>query len=126
MNMYRWKRVVALVTVATFLTTGCTSLQNVPLTQHDQTISRPDVKVGESVVVTKKGGAQQKFTVTGVEDAALVGKNVRVPYADIASLDVQRADGSHMSKKGLIIGAVIVGALAVAAAAGGGGGGSGY
>ncbi|MEO8018887.1 MAG: hypothetical protein ABI769_13810 [Pseudomonadota bacterium] len=125
MNIYRWKCSVALVTVAAFLFSGCASLQNVPLTQHDQTISRPDVKVGESVVVTKKDGAHQKFTVTGVEDAALVGKNVRVPYAEIASLDVQRADGTHIGKKGLIIGALIVGALAVAAASGGGGG-SGY
>ena len=61
--------------------------------------------------MTKKDGTHQKFAVTGVEDAALVGKNVRVPYADIASLDVQRADGIHIGKKGLIIGAVIVGAI---------------
>jgi uncharacterized lipoprotein YajG len=123
MNMHRWKRAVALLTVAAFLTTGCTSLQNVPLTQRDQTIARPDVKVGESVIVTKKDGAKQKFTVTSVEDSALAGKNVRVAYADMASLDVQRSDGPHISNKGLIIGAVIVGALAVAAASGGGGGG---
>jgi uncharacterized lipoprotein YajG len=125
MNMYL-KRAMALIAVAAFLTTGCTSLQNVPLAQRDQTIARPDVKVGESVVVTKKDGARQKFTVTAVEDAALVGKNERVAYADIASLDVQRADGTHIGKKGIIIGAAIVGALVIAAASGGGGGGSGY
>jgi len=125
MNMYRWKRAAALITVAAFLSTGCTSLQNVPLTQGGQTIARPDVKVGDPVVVTDKSGAKKKFTVTGVEDTALVGKNVRVAYADMASLDVQRSD-MHVGKKGLIIGAVIVGAIAVAAASGGGGGGSGY
>ena len=39
MNMYRWKRAVALFTMAAFLTTGCTSLQNVPLTQRGETIA---------------------------------------------------------------------------------------
>jgi outer membrane PBP1 activator LpoA protein len=127
MKMHLWKRAVALMTVAAFLTTGCTTLQPVPLTQQNQSIARPDVKVGESVVVTKKDGAKQKFKVTAVEDAALVGKNVRVPYSEMASLDVQRADGAQGGHKGLIIGAVVLGVLAIAAAAGGGGGGgSGY
>ena len=126
MNMPLWKRSVALITVAAFLTTGCTSLHNVPLAHSDQTIARPNVKVGESVVVTKKDGAKQKFTVTGVEDAALVGTNVRVAYADMASLDVQRAAGMHVGKTALIVGAVVVGAVAIAAASSHGGGGNGY
>ena len=126
MNMHSWKRSVALITVATFLSTGCTSLQNVPLTQSDQSIARPDVKVGESVLVTKKDGAKQKFTVTGVEDAALLGKNVRIAYVDMKSLEVQRTEGMHVSKTALIIGAVAVGALAVAASSSHSGGGSGY
>jgi len=126
MNIHQWKRAGALLTVAAFLTTGCATVENVPLMHAGQSISRPDVKIGESVVVTKKDGSKQKFAVTGVEDAALVGQNVRIPYADIASLDVQRGDGMHIGKKGLIIGAVIVGAIAVAAASGGGGGSSGY
>ena len=125
MNMHRWKRAVALITVAAFLTTGCTSLQNVPLTHSDQTMARPDVKIGESVVVKKKDGSTQKFTVTSVDDNALSGKSTRVAYADMASLGVERSDGT-ISHKGLIIGAVIVGALAVAAASGGGSGGNGY
>jgi hypothetical protein len=108
MNMHPWKRVIALTTVAAFLVTGCTTLQNVPLTQAGQTIARPDVKVGESVVVTEKNGAKQKFTVTGVDDSAIAGKSVRVAYADIASLGVQRSD-MHIGRKGLIIGAVING-----------------
>ena len=33
MNINTWKRAVALLAIATFLTTGCTSLQNVPLAQ---------------------------------------------------------------------------------------------
>ena len=115
-----------LLTVAAFLTTGCTSLQNVPLSQNGQTVARPNVKAGESVVVTKKDGTKQKFKVLKVEDDALVGENVRVSYADISSLEAQRADGAP-SKKALIIGGVVLGAVAIAVAAGGSGGsGGGY
>ena len=123
MNMQ--KGVVAMLAAA-FLATGCTTLQNVPLAQSQQGSAKPGVEVGESVVVTKKDGAKQKFKVSAVNDDALVGQNVRVPYGDIASLQVERSDGSHT--KAILIGAAIVGAIAIAAAAGGGGGsgGSGY
>jgi len=116
MNMQTWKRATVLLTIAAFLTTGCTSLQ---------TVQRSDVKAGETVVVTKKDGAKQKFKVLKVEDDALVGQNVRISYADMASLEAQRADGSP-SKKALIIGGAVLGAVVIAVAAGSGGGGGGY
>ena len=125
MNMQTWKRATALLTVVAFLTAGCTSLQNVPLSQNGQSVQRPDIKAGESVVVTKKDGAKQKFKVLKVEDDALVGQNVRISYADMASLEAQRADGSP-SKKALIIGGAVLGAVVIAVAAGSGGGGGGY
>jgi uncharacterized protein YcfL len=125
MNMQNPKRVAALLTVAVFLTTGCTSLQNVPLAQNGQGVSRPDIKAGDSVVVTKSDGTTQKFKVLKVEDDALVGHNVQIKYADMASLQAQRAD-SAQSRKALLIGGAVLGAVAIAAAAGGGGsGGSG-
>jgi hypothetical protein len=78
------------------------------------------------VVVTKKDGTKQTFTVLSVEDGALVGHNVRVPYTDMASLEVKRSDGSS-TKTALIVGAVVVGIAGIAAASGGShGGGSGY
>ena len=121
MNTPIWKRAAALLAVAVFLTTGCTSLQAVPLTQGAQGMSRPDVKSGESVVVTKKDGTKQSFTVLKVEDDALVGHNTRVPYTDMSSLEVKRADGSS-NKTALIVGAVVLGVAGIAAASGGGGG----
>jgi hypothetical protein len=124
MNLNHLKRATALITVCAFLATGCTSLQNVPLTRNGQASERPDVKAGESVVVTKKDGTTQKFTVLSVEDDALAGHNVRVPYADIASLEVKRSDGGG-TKTALIVGAVVVGIAGIAAASGGGGGGHG-
>jgi hypothetical protein len=116
MNMQTWKRATALLTVVSFLTTGCTSLQSV---------QRSDVKAGETVVVTKNDGTKQKFKVLKVEDDALVGQNVRINNADIASLEEQRATGEP-SKKALLIGGLVLGAVAIAAASGGGGSGSGY
>ena len=111
--------------VAAFLTTGCTSLQSVPL-DSSQAMAQPDVKPGESVVVTKKDGSKQKFRVTRVADDALIGANVRVPYSDMSSLEVERGNGSS-SRTALIVGAAVLGAAAIAAAAGGGGhGGGGY
>jgi len=125
MNINTWKRALALLTVAAFLTTGCTSLQNVPLVQGGN-VARPDVKAGESVVVMKKDGTQQKFKVLKVEDDALVGHNVRINYADMSSLEAMRGDGAG-GHKALIIGGVLLGLAAIAAATSGGhGGGSGY
>jgi hypothetical protein len=126
MNTLRWQRAVALIVVATYLTTGCASLQPVALNHSSQRIERPAVNVGESVVVKTTGGETRKFTVTEVGDDALVGKNVRVPYAEMASLEVSRA-GEHKMSTGMIIGIVAaVGVLAVALGGGGGSGGSGY
>ncbi|MEO8061239.1 MAG: hypothetical protein ABI821_00685 [Pseudomonadota bacterium] len=127
MNMHTWKHAAALLTVAAFLTTGCTSLQNVPLSQGGQGVERPDIKAGDSVVVTKKDGTTQKFKVLKVEDDALVGHNVRSNYADMSSLAAQRADGAQ-GRKALLIGGAVLGAVAIAVATsgGGGGGGGGY
>ena len=127
MNKHSFKRAAALLITAAFLTTGCTSLQNVPLAQAGQGNTQPSVKAGDSVVVTKSDGTKRKFTVLKVEDDALVGHNVRIKYADMASLEAQRADKAA-TKRAMIIGGAVLGAVAIAAAVGGGGGsgGGGY
>jgi hypothetical protein len=119
-----WKRVAALLTIGVLLTTGCTSLQGVPLSRDGQGIQRPDIKVGESVVVTRKDGTQQKFTVLKIEDDALIGHKVRINYADMTALEAHRKDKAQ-SRKALLIGGAVLGAVAIAAATSGGGGGSG-
>ncbi|MBC8028377.1 MAG: hypothetical protein H7Y89_20475 [Steroidobacteraceae bacterium] len=120
MNIRFWQRAVATLVAVSYLA-GCASLQNVPLGQSS---SKPAVEVGESVVVTTKAGEKKSFTVTSVESNALVGANSRVSYAEIERLDVKRG-GMTPGKRGLLIGAAVLGVIAVAAAAGGGGGGSG-
>ena len=120
MEISLWKRAVATFVAVAYLA-GCASLQNVPV---GQSMAHPEVEVGESVVVTTKAGEKKSFTVTAVENDALVGASSRVAYADMQRLDVKRG-GSMSGKKGLLIGAAVLGVIAVAAAAGGGGGGSG-
>ncbi len=121
MNIRFWQRAVATLVAVSYLS-GCASLQNVPFGQSS---GKPAVEVGESVVVTTKAGAKKSFTVTSVESDALVGANSRVSYAEIERLDVKRGGEMSPGKRGLLIGAAVLGVIAIAAAAGGGGGGSG-
>ena len=120
MKIRLWQRAVATLVAVAYLA-GCASLQNVPV---GQSMAHPEVEVGESVVVTTKAGEKKSFTVTAVENDALVGGSSRVAYADMQRLDVKR-EGTMSGKKGLLIGAAVLGVIAVAAAAGGGDGGSG-
>jgi hypothetical protein len=121
MKIRFWQRAVATLVAVSYLA-GCSTLQNIPL---GQTTGKPAVEVGESVVVTTKTGQKKSFTVTSVESDALVGANSRVTYAEIERLDVKRGGEMTPGKRGLLIGAAVLGVIAVAAAAGGGGGGSG-
>jgi len=121
-----WHHAISSIALTAFLATGCASLQPVALDHSAGHVERPSVNVGESVVVKTTSGQTRKFTVTSIEDDALVGKDVRVPYAEMARLDVARG-GEHKMSTGMIVGIVVgVAALAVALGGGGGGGGSGY
>ena len=122
MKVRHWNRAITLLVCVAYLA-GCANLQNVPL---GQSIIHPEVEVGESVVVTTKSGEKKSFIVTAVETEALVGSNARVSYTEMARLDVKRG-GMTPGTQGLLIGAAVLGVIAVAAAAGGGGGsGGGY
>jgi hypothetical protein len=121
MNIRFWQRAVATLVAVSYLS-GCSTLQSVPLAPSS---GKPAVEVGESVVVTTKSGQKKSFTVTSVETDALVGANSRVSYAEIERLEVKRGGEMTPGKRGLLIGAAVLGVIAVAAAAGGGGGGSG-
>jgi len=121
MKIRFWQRAVATLFAVSYLA-GCASLQNVPFAPSS---GKPAVEVGESVVVTTKTGQKKSFTVTSIESDALVGANSRVSYAEIERLEVKRGGEMTPGKRGLLIGAAVLGVIAVAAAAGGGGGGSG-
>ncbi len=84
----RWQRAVALVCVASLLLTSCTSLRSVAIPNGESPPAWSDVKVGDRVVITTRT-EKKTFTVTAVEPNALAGKGVRVPYADMMTLNVR-------------------------------------
>lgn len=116
------KQMMAMVIASVFLVTGCAQLQNVPLSHN----ARPAVSAGDNVVVTTRDGAKHKFQVTSADAEALQGDHDRINYTDMTRLDVQKKGEMHFSKTALIVGAVVLGAVAIGAASGGGGGGGGY
>ncbi|HEX6638927.1 MAG TPA: hypothetical protein VF033_14820 [Steroidobacteraceae bacterium] len=123
MNLF--KRTLALTLSTVFLVTGCAQLQNVPLARTEQGVTRPDIQVGDRVVVTTQDGARHKFQVLAVEADALRGARDRVAYADMQELGVRKPGDMHLNKTAMIVGAVVLGAVAIGAASGGGGS-SGY
>ena len=117
------KQMAAVAMAAVFLLTGCAQLQNVPLTKSEQGVARPAVQAGDNVVVTTRDGAKHRFQVTSADAEALQGEHDRINYTEMTRLDVQKKGEMHFSKTALIVGAVVLGAVAIGASSGGGGGG---
>ena len=113
MTNNKWQRVIAFVCVASFLVTSCTSLHRVSVPGSETSSTVPSVQVGDSVVVTTRAGEQKKFKVTAVEPEALAGKNVRVAYADMASLNVRQ---TSVGKTTLLVALVTLGVYMIVGA----------
>lgn len=105
-----WKRAIAFVCAMSFLVTSCTSLHRVSIPGSETSSAVPSVQVGDSVVITTKAHEQKKFKVTAVEPDALAGKDVRVAYADMASLSVGE---SSIGKTSLVVALVVLGVLII-------------
>ena len=110
MTNNKWQRIIAFVCVASFLVTSCTSLHRVSVPGSETSSTVPSVQVGDSVVVTTRAGEQKKFKVTAVEPEALAGKDVRVAYADMASLSVRQ---TSVGKTTLLVALVVLGILTI-------------
>jgi hypothetical protein len=68
---------------------GCTSSYDVPLGAGG---AKPEVSAGEEVKIVTTDGRRLEFTVQRVDADAVVGPDERVPFAQIASLEVERPD----------------------------------
>lgn len=110
MTSNNWQRAIALVCSVSFLVTSCTSLHQVSIPGAETSAAAPAVQVGDSVVVNTKAGEEKKFKVTAIEPASLVGKDVRVPYADMASLSVKR---TSTGKTTLTVALIVLGILII-------------
>ncbi|HUL54335.1 MAG TPA: hypothetical protein VLT83_13095 [Opitutaceae bacterium] len=98
------------LTACAFLN-ACTTMQ--PVASADLAKLTSLVKAGDKVACTLRDGSHVAFAVTAVEPAALVGASRRVPVAEIAGIEVKRLD----TTKTVLLGVVIVGAIAGLAAA---------
>jgi len=111
----RWQRAIAVLCAVSFVLTSCYSLNPVLIPSGESPPALPAVQVGDTVVVTTKKTTEKKtFVVTAVEAEAVVGKGVRVAYADMTSLSVKRI------RKGATTLAVVItvlGILSIIAAA---------
>jgi hypothetical protein len=86
------QRAIALLCVVSLFLTSCYSLQPVTIPSGQTPPSLPDLKVGDTVVVTTRAGGSKKFAfeVDAIEPDALVGHDVRVPYVDMTTLGVKQ------------------------------------
>jgi hypothetical protein len=123
---FRFRFAVALMTGVSVLFTGCVSMRSVPLPVSGQPAQTVAVKVGDKVQVQTKSGETFVFKVTSVESDTLVGKvdplgkEVRIKYQDIASLQVERVDAVRTSLAGVGTVLIIVGVAALVFVLGGG------
>jgi hypothetical protein len=110
MTNNKWQRTIAFACIVSFVVTSCTSLHRVSIPGSETSASVPAVQVGDSVVVTTKTAEEKRFTITAIEPDALVGKDVRVPYAEMASLSVRKPNGG---KTTLAVVLIVLGILII-------------
>ena len=79
-----FRLIVAVPLIASVLLSGCTTLRSVPLPAPGQPSQTATVKVDDNVQVQLKSGEKLAFKITAIEPDALVGKDVRVKFQDMA------------------------------------------
>lgn len=103
----------ALLAGASLLLSGCTTTQSVAVPIQGAPVA--SVHVGDDAQVQTKSGQTISFVVTQVESDTLVGKDVRVKFQDISSVQVKRLDKMQTAKAGA---GVLLVAVLVAVAVG--------
>jgi hypothetical protein len=99
------------VLCASLLVSSCSTLRDVPLPPVVDATHLPDLHKGDHVVVTRKDGTTERFRVTVIEVAALAGKAVRVPYEEIASIEVYRVSAWRTAGAATAVVVTVAGAL---------------
>jgi len=90
MNNNKCQRGITLLCVFSYLLMSCTTLESRPIPGTGTPQAKATAQVGNRVVVTTKAGETKTFKVTAVEPDALVGRDVRIAYADMSTLSVKR------------------------------------
>jgi hypothetical protein len=105
MNNNKCQRGIALLCAFGYLLMSCTALEGVTIPGTATPRALVTAQVGDKVVVTTKAGEKKTFRVTAVEPDALVGKNVRIAYADMSTLSIKQV---RAGKTALVVVAVVL------------------
>jgi hypothetical protein len=114
------RSVVTVSLVLGVLSSGCTTFRSVPVPAPGPPGPAAAVQVGDEVHARLRNGEQLAFTVTAIEPDTLVGKDVRVKFQDMGSLQVKRF--APVRTGGAVIGGaatILLVAFLVVAATGG-------
>ena len=99
----------SLATAALLVTLGgCTTLEYVPIERARPETLRTQLEVGETVIVRLHSGDQRQLRIRALEPDAIVGRDARIPYADIDRLEVKTRDYEGTAKTALAAAAVVV------------------
>lgn len=101
---------IAIAICLSLLFSGCTSTRFHSPSQGANLAA--EVRVGDQINCRLTDGTQKAFTVIAMEPATLVGESVRVPVADISTIEVTRFDGKRTIKEtGKVVGNVVGGVV---------------
>jgi len=105
-------RSIAATGLALLTLAGCASLENVPVNRSKPDELKSQLSVGEDVVVRTVDGAKHEFRVVALEADDIVGKNERVAYRDVDTVDVKYTDykGTALTAGAVaLLGVVVIG-----------------
>ena len=84
-------KLISIILIICFLT-GCTTfkpVESAPDMLQEQISSKEIIKPVKQVKIVTTDGKHHKFKVVDVTDAYIEGNNVKVPIADIVSIETQ-------------------------------------
>jgi hypothetical protein len=108
-------KIIACITVAAFLLTGCTTLrpvQSSPQTLQEDITSRGLIEAGDRVQITTTDGRQYQFKVVSIGDGHIKGEGVDVRIKDVAQVSKREVSAG---KTALLAGGSLLAAIGVAA-----------
>jgi hypothetical protein len=88
----RLRRGIVAMTAASLLSSGCTTVEMVPMPRSNPRELRTTLRVGETVIVRTYDGHERQFRISALEEDAIVGRHQRISYDDILWMNTRKTD----------------------------------